>query len=291
MKRVITNNPPGNGTQAIAWQINEETYRKRLEAEAGATSGKPGLQVYYGSIHDVLSYPCEDGKVELVQAASVSIHGPHGQHIENVHLRPYVSSEDFWENLYTGPYSRLLKKAGEFLDNTGGAGDDVLVFIRSATSCACLRSRRLTLLFPSCGFDACEHEYGSMSRHQRKVPVSFYHRFARDTRAFAERYAKGRVISVLEGGYSDRALTSGALAHLSGLVDNGDMGVDESWWSLENLTAVRLSCASRLCDHRITQKFLIIARGCDEETTGRPAVAKHAPCTMAGPHHRSLRFH
>ena len=79
-----------------------------------------------------------------------------------------------------------------------------------------------------------------MSRHQRKVPVSFYHRFARDTGAFAERYAKGRLISVLEGGYSDRALTSGAFAHLTGLVDNGDMGVDESWWSLENLTAVRV---------------------------------------------------
>ncbi|KAM5535014.1 hypothetical protein V8D89_011387 [Ganoderma adspersum] len=216
----------GNGTQAIAWQINEETYRKQFEAEAGATSGKPGLQVYYGSIHDILSYPCEDGKVELVQAASVSIHGPHGQHIENVHLRPYVSSEDFWGNQYTGPYSRLLKKAGEFLDNTGGAGDDVLVFI-------------------SCGFDACEHEYASMSRHQRKVPVSFYHRFARDTRTFAERYAKGRVISVLEGGYSDRALTSGALAHLSGLADNGDMGVDESWWSLENLSALEAATKKR----------------------------------------------
>ncbi|KAI1790191.1 Arginase/deacetylase [Ganoderma leucocontextum] len=216
----------GNGTQAIAWQINEETYRKQLEAEAGVPPGKPGLQVYYGSIHDILSYPCEDGKAELVQAASVSIHGPHGQYIENVHLRPYVSSEDFWENLYPGPYSHLLKKAGEFLDNTGGAGDDVLLFI-------------------SCGFDACEHEYASMSRHQRKVPVSFYYRFACDARIFAERYAKGRLISVLEGGYSDRALTSGALAHLAGLVDNGDIGVDESWWSAENLTALEAATKKR----------------------------------------------
>ena len=63
----------------------------------------------------------------------MSIHGPHGQHVENVHLQPYTSVQDFWDNLYVGPYSRLLKKAGEFLDNTGGAGDDVLVFIRSAT--------------------------------------------------------------------------------------------------------------------------------------------------------------
>ncbi len=120
----------GNGTQAIAWQINEETYRKQLEAESGAPAGKPGLQVYYGSIHDILSYPCEDGKADLVQAASVSIHGPHGQHIENIHLTPYKSEQEFWDDLYPGSYSRLLEKAGDFLDSTGGAGEDVLVFIR-----------------------------------------------------------------------------------------------------------------------------------------------------------------
>jgi histone deacetylase HOS3 len=54
----------GNGTQSIAWQINEETYRQVLESQAGEGSSpsppsKPGLQVYYGSIHDILSFPCE----------------------------------------------------------------------------------------------------------------------------------------------------------------------------------------------------------------------------------------
>jgi len=73
----------------------------------------------------------QDGKLELVQAASVSIHGPHGQHIENVHLRPYSSEKQFYDELYTGPYSKLLSRAAEFLDETGGPGDDVLVFIRS----------------------------------------------------------------------------------------------------------------------------------------------------------------
>lgn len=49
----------GNGTQSIIWQINEESYRKALEQAAGAPAEKPGLQVYYGSVHDILSYPCE----------------------------------------------------------------------------------------------------------------------------------------------------------------------------------------------------------------------------------------
>ncbi|KAI0667672.1 Arginase/deacetylase [Trametes maxima] len=216
----------GNGTQAIAWGINEETYRKQLEAEAGAPIDKPGLQIYYGSIHDILSYPCEDGKPELIQSASVSIHGPHGQHIENIHLKPYTSEQEFWDTLYPKQYLSLLEKAGDFIARTGGVRDDTLVFI-------------------SCGFDANEHEYPSMSRHQRKVPASFYYRFAQDARAFAEKYASGRLISVLEGGYSDRALTSGAMAHLTGLVDTGSSGVDEKWWGLENLITLEAATKKR----------------------------------------------
>ena len=50
--------PTGNGTQSIVWQINEEAYQSKLAAEAGAPP-KPGLHVYYGSVHDILSFPCE----------------------------------------------------------------------------------------------------------------------------------------------------------------------------------------------------------------------------------------
>lgn len=74
------------------------------------------------------------------------------------------------------------------------------------------------IIFVSCGFDASEHEYPSMSRHGRHVPASFYYRFAKDVRALADKYARGRVVSVLEGGYSDQALIAGGLAWLTGLV-------------------------------------------------------------------------
>ncbi|KAF9525850.1 histone deacetylase complex protein [Crepidotus variabilis] len=215
----------GNGTQSITMQINEETYRQTLESEGAAPTSKTGPEVFYGSIHDILSYPCEDGKLDLIQAASVSIHKSHGQYIENVHLQTYTSEDHFWNVLYKQEYSKILTKAREFLDHTGGPGDDVLFFI-------------------SCGMDACEHEYDSMSRHNRKVPTSFYYRFARDTCALSDEYAKGRVISVLEGGYSDRALISGAMAHLSGLVNVPKITeVDENWWSLDNL--VKLEHATK----------------------------------------------
>jgi histone deacetylase HOS3 len=51
----------GNGTQALAWQINEESYRQALEDAANPLAvGGGQLQV---SIHDILSYPCEVGVV------------------------------------------------------------------------------------------------------------------------------------------------------------------------------------------------------------------------------------
>ncbi|KAG6827001.1 hypothetical protein H0H92_013616 [Tricholoma furcatifolium] len=121
----------GNGTQSIVWQINEETYRQKLEEEAGAPPAlKKGPQIYYGSVHDILSYPCEDGKPELVQAASTSLHHAHGQFIENVHLQTYSSEQHFWDILYKNQYSKILRKAEEFIESTGGPGDDVIVFIR-----------------------------------------------------------------------------------------------------------------------------------------------------------------
>jgi histone deacetylase HOS3 len=96
-----------------------------------------------------------------------------------------------------------------------------------------------------------------MSRHGRKVPASFYRRFAQDATRFADAHARGRLVSVLEGGYSDRALTSGALAHLVGLAAVPAERVRESWWAVPALEKVRapacapgvgLQCADGMCD-------------------------------------------
>lgn len=253
--------PPfaGNGTQAIAWAINAETERKRLELEAQAASGvfdsqqtrshlpdpyppqggtvlsatpgepvskptpthtKPGLRLFYASAHDILSYPCEDGNPDLVRDASVSLpHGAHGQWIENVHLETYESEREFWigrdaedEGVYERTFQKLLKAAEGFVQRT-----------RSTKATMSEQTQAVddeddVIIFVSCGFDASEHEYPSMSRHGRHVPASFYYRFAKDVRALADKHARGRVVSVLEGGYSDRALIAGGMAWLTGLV-------------------------------------------------------------------------
>lgn len=74
-----------------------------------------------------------------------------------------------------------------------------------------------SLVLISCGFDACEHEYPGMQRHGKSVPVGFYHQFASDAVTLADSYTGGKVISFMEGGYADRAITSGAYAHTFGL--------------------------------------------------------------------------
>ena len=46
---------------------------------------------------------------------------------------------------------------------------------------------------------------------------------------------------MLEGGYSDKALASGALAHLSGL---SGLPYTPEWWSEENLSIVSVTLFS-----------------------------------------------
>ena len=85
--------------------------------------------------------------MNLVQAASVSIHKSHGQYIENIHLQTYTSEEHFWDTLYKNEYSKLLDRARDFLDDTGGPGDDVLIFIRFVSRSFETSSATLNLIY------------------------------------------------------------------------------------------------------------------------------------------------
>jgi histone deacetylase HOS3 len=59
----------GNGTQALAFSINQEAHRRDLEnaakrkAAAHQHDVEPKmsneLKIYYASLHDILSFPCE----------------------------------------------------------------------------------------------------------------------------------------------------------------------------------------------------------------------------------------
>jgi acetoin utilization deacetylase AcuC-like enzyme len=66
--------------------------------------------------------------------------------------------------------------------------------------------------------------------------VSFYERITRDIGTFANKYANGKVVSVLEGGYSDKALTSAAMSHVAGFFPATKSRA--SWWQEAALSDV-----------------------------------------------------
>ncbi|CAO1633563.1 unnamed protein product [Jaminaea pallidilutea] len=260
----------GNGTQKIVWRLNEDAQRLERERQAqiaqirrqpkhspaksrgkhaaaaadtsfgsedqSAVPPRP-LRLFYGSLHDIESFPCEDGDADLVRDASTVIEGAHGQWISNVHLQRYGSPEDF-RKLYEQVYiPGLLGRAERFLRETEALPERTLVFI-------------------SCGFDACSYEMPGMQRHHKHVPPGFYGRFAADVSDFARQHAQDKVVSLLEGGYGDRALCSGMIAHVRGLarIDwpapvHSPAALDpfsSSWFSLESLKALEKMMSKRL---------------------------------------------
>ncbi|PVH83462.1 Arginase/deacetylase [Cadophora sp. DSE1049] len=193
----------GDGSQAIAWESN----RRATSAAKNAHQWKK-TSIGYFSLHDINSYPCEMGDEEKVKNASLCIENAHGQSIWNVHLQPWKSELEFWQ-LYEMKYAVLLEKTRNYL--------------RAQTERLRLSPngpKPKGAIFLSAGFDASEWESSGMQRHKVNVPTEFYARLTRDVVKLAGEEGlgvDGRIISVLEGGYSDRALCTGVLSHLSGM--------------------------------------------------------------------------
>ncbi|KAH1339691.1 hypothetical protein KXW98_003299 [Aspergillus fumigatus] len=196
----------GDGSQDIAWEQNQ----KAVSAAWNAANHKK-TRIGYFSLHDINSFPCEYGDVEKVRNASVCIDKAHGQSIWNVHLETWKSDAEFWE-IYAAKYTILLEKARAFLR----------LHTERLLDSAPGDTPPKAAIFISAGFDASEWEGSGMQRHQVNVPTEFYAKFTADVVQMAEEEGlgvDGRVISVLEGGYSNRALTSGVLSHLAALGD------------------------------------------------------------------------
>ncbi|KAF1830058.1 Arginase/deacetylase [Decorospora gaudefroyi] len=216
----------GDGSQAITWARN-----KKVQNMHKNTPNWKKTSIGYFSLHDINSYPCEDGDDDKVQAASLCIDNAHGQSIWNVHLQSWKTPEQFWA-IYEDKYMVLIQKTRQYLRHHTNR-------LRAAPNHPAPKAA----IFLSAGFDASEWETAGMQRHSVNVPTEFYARFTRDVVRLAEEEGtsvQGRVVSVLEGGYSDRALTSGVLSHLSGLVDG------QVWTDPKPSTGLAVSMRQRL---------------------------------------------
>ncbi|KAF2262232.1 Arginase/deacetylase [Lojkania enalia] len=195
----------GDGSQAITWARN-----KKVQNMSKNTANAKKTSIGYFSLHDINSFPCEWGDDEKVQAASICVDNAHGQSIWNVHLEGWKTQNEFWEK-YEDKYMVLIHKTRQYLKHHTSR-------LRNSPSHPAPKAA----IFVSAGFDASEWETEGMQRHKVNVPTEFYARFTKDVVHLAEEEGTGvdgRIISVLEGGYSDRALSSGILSHISGLCD------------------------------------------------------------------------
>jgi histone deacetylase HOS3 len=214
----------GDGSQDICWQ--KAGFEPDFgEIAAGYKGGNPdpdyhekneanSPKVGYFSLHDINSFPTELGYATPtnIKNASTCIMA-HDLNIWNVHLQPYKDEEDFY-TLYREKYSVLLQKANEFLTNSRKEHEEL--YNRSRSSQQVIPPFK-ALVVISAGFDASEYEVQTMQRHGVNVPTSFYARFTSDVVKLANKESNGVILSLLEGGYSDGALSSGVFAHLIGL--------------------------------------------------------------------------
>lgn len=193
-------------------------------------------KVGYFSLHDIKSYPTELGYAtkENIKNASLCVMD-HDLNLWNVHLQEWSSEDDFYKH-YQTKYVAILNRANQFLNLAKKQYDQTYASYLSdlAKYNKFLLKRHLykqplkkpippppykPLIVISAGFDASEYENPQMQRHGINVPTSFYATFTHDVVKLAKIHTNGKVISFLEGGYSDGAIISGVFSHLIGLTD------------------------------------------------------------------------
>lgn len=199
----------GDGTQDICWKRAgfKPDDCENVKPDEYNEYGKKFAEypkVGYFSMQDINSFPTEAGYAtkENIKNASTCIMNSHDLNIWNVHLSQWETQEDF-QKLYQTKYRTLFAKADEF-------------FIEAKQQMEKQNKPFKGLVVISAGFDASEFEQVNMQRHSVNVPTNFYTTFTKDALKLAQIHCHGKVLSLLEGGYSDKAIASGVFAHLIG---------------------------------------------------------------------------
>ncbi|KAI3403172.2 HOS3 [Candida oxycetoniae] len=250
----------GDGSQDICWeragftgdygqQEEDEIIDPKLNprddyGKRFATYPKVG----YFSLHDIKSYPTELGFAtkENIRNASTCIMD-HDLNIWNVHLQAWNNEDEFYKH-YQTKYVAILNRANQFLNNCKKQYEEenqeylaqlakynkmistkphLSAELEKPTPPPCYKP----LIIISAGFDASEYENPQMQRHGINVPTSFYSTFTQDVVKLAKLQTNGKVISFLEGGYSDGALTTGVFSHLIGLTNDDGLLWNHTWGS------------------------------------------------------------
>lgn len=237
----------GDGSQDICWEragfagdfgkdetdeierLNDEKNPRNEYGKRFALFPKVG----YFSLHDIKSYPTELGYAtkENIKNASTCIMD-HDLNIWNVHLQEWQDEEDFYK-LYQTKYVQILNRVNQFLNNAKKQYDsDFKTYVEMKQQDSSLKPPLpfKPLIIISAGFDASEYENPQMQRHGINVPTSFYAKFTNDVVKLSKIH-DSKIMSFLEGGYSDGALTTGIFSHLIGLTNTIYEDQDSNLWN------------------------------------------------------------
>lgn len=248
----------GDGSQDICWERagfagdygipsdDEESDAKDRNEFGKKFASYP--KVGYFSLHDIKSYPTEleFASKENIKNASTCIMD-HDLNIWNVHLQEWSEEEEFYKH-YKTKYVSILNRANQFFNNAEKQYEkDYENYVAGLAKYDRYLSKPhlyshpvaepkpprpiKSLIFISAGFDALEYENPQMQRHGINVPTSFYAKFTNDVVKLASIHTEGKVVSFLEGGYSDGALATGIFSHLIGLTNLRTNPQDESLWN------------------------------------------------------------
>lgn len=223
-------------------------------------------KVGYFSLHDIKSYPTELGYAtkDNIKNASLCVMD-HDLNLWNVHLQEWSTEEEFYKH-YQTKYVAILNRANQFLNLAKKQYDQSYSAYLSDLSKynkhllkPHLYKQQIRKPIPpppfkpliviSAGFDASEYENPQMQRHGINVPTSFYATFTKDVVKLAKIHTGGKVISFLEGGYSDGALISGVFSHLIGFTnnqkyddENDDLLWNETWGTEQVIKELSKGC-------------------------------------------------
>ncbi|KAG7193259.1 uncharacterized protein KQ657_001022 [Scheffersomyces spartinae] len=264
----------GDGSQDICWEragfagdygkddfqdLDEDELRNNPRNDYGKrTAGYP--KVGYFSLHDIRSYPTELGYAtrENIKNASLCIMD-HDLTIWNVHLQSWATEDEFYKH-YLTKYVALLNRANQFLNTAKKEYEaayqeyltDLAKYNKYLMKPHLYGNQSIKrpeipqpfnpLIMISAGFDALEYENPQMQRHGINVPTSFYAKFTKDVVKLAKIHTNGKVVSFLEGGYSDGALSTGIFSHLIGLTNDDDIQWNETWGSQQVMKELSKGC-------------------------------------------------
>ncbi len=167
-------------------------------------------------------YLLEEYKLNRIAIIDWDVH--HGNGTQNAF---YESDQVYYLSLHQYPY---YPGSGSYNQRGSGKGEGYTLNIPLSPGCdgsdydlaftkeiiPSLNDYKPEFILISAGFDA--HRGDPLA--SMKLSDDAYYRFTRELKMIAGKYGKGRVVSVLEGGYDLGALVSSVKAHLKGLIES-----------------------------------------------------------------------